>query len=247
VTRTRQQSSQLAERLQELGAAVIEAPTIQIEPVKDLAAVDQAVQDIQRFDWLVLTSANGVDALAEALDRLSLDSRHLSGVRFAVVGDATNKQLCERLGIRADLQPDRATGAALAATLIASHDMTGRRVCLFRAEIARPDLAERLSSAGATVLDLPVYRTRRVDALPEHVVAALQEGRVDWLTFTSSSTARNLVERVGQNPWLSKLKIASSGPMTSATIRDLGLTVTVEADAHDIAGLARAICESARP
>lgn len=244
LTRTRQQSSELAEQLQSLGAEVIEAPTIRIDPPDDWAAVDQAVRGIAEYDWLVLTSPNGVDALAEVLGRLSLDSRHLAGIQIAVVGQATAERLHGRLGIAADLKPDQAIGEALAERLIGHHDIAGKRVCLFRADIARPLLAEKLIEAGATVDDLAAYQTRRVDRLADEVVDALRNGRVDWLTFTSSSTARNLAELVEQVEWLAKPKIASIGPITSATIRELGLNVTVEADEFNIDGLVRAIVEA---
>jgi uroporphyrinogen III methyltransferase/synthase len=246
LTRTRQQLSQLSEQLQSLGAEVIEAPTICIEPPDDLEKVDQAIRSLGDYDWLVLTSPNGVDALTEALERLALDSRHLAGVRIAVVGDATAERLRDRLGIAADLKPDQAIGEALAERLISQHDIAGKRVCLFRADIARPLLAEKLTQAGATVRDLAAYQTRRVDRLDDEVIDALREGRVDWLTFTSSSTARNLCELVDEVEWLTKPKIASIGPVTSATLRELGLTVAAEAEQFNIDGLVRAMCDAVR-
>lgn len=247
VTRTRQHASQLSAQLRELGAEVIEAPTIAIEPADDLDRVDQVVQNIGEYDWLVLTSANGAAALAEALRRIGRDSRHLASVKIAAVGEATAEALIDELNVRADLIPDRSTGEALADDLIAEHDVAGKRMLLLRADIARPALAEKLAAAGAPVDDVAAYRTLAVDALPESVLDALRDRRIDWLTFTSSSTARNLIDLLPDRSLIEGVKIASIGPSTSATIEQLGLTVTTEAERADITGLIQAILATEPP
>jgi uroporphyrinogen III methyltransferase/synthase len=118
----------------------------------------------------------------------------------------------------------------------------GKRFLLLRADIARPALPKLLCEAGAVVEDLVVYETRPVAALPDDVLAALRQGKVDWVTFTSSSTAKNMVDLLGsERDLLSKVRIASIGPITSDTARELGLAVAVEAEQSTIPGLVAAL------
>lgn len=241
VTRTRQQASDLSAGLAALGANVIEAPTIRIDPPDDWAPIDKALADLGGYDWLVLSSANGVTALAEGLERLGRDSRALAGVSIAAVGPATAAALREHLGVAPDCVPQRFVAEGLADELVERGEVAGRRLLLLRADIARPLLVDRLVEAGGDVTDLPVYHTRRVDALDDALIEALRERRVDWLTFTSSSTARNFVDLLGDRATLNSVKIASIGPKTTATLEQLGLRVSVEADPHDIGGLIEAV------
>ena len=252
VTRTRQQASQLRERLEQLGAAVLEAPTIELAPPADWAPVDRTIRDIRNYDWLVLTSPNGVAALADRLAALELDARHLAGVQVAAIGDATDAALQQRLCLRADLLPARAVAESLAAEVLARQDVAGKRFLLLRADIARPDLPRLLEEAGATVDDLPIYHTRKAESLPESVPEALRRGEIDWITFTSSSTAANLVDLLGagDRDHLRRVKRASIGPVTSRTLKDLDLPATVESGATGgIEGLIAAIVdyETQRP
>ncbi len=242
ITRTRHQASQLRARLEELGAEVLEAPTIELVPPDNWADVDAAIRRITDYDWLVLTSVNGVEALAQRLDYLQLDARHFGGVKIAAIGDATADTLHSRLQLRADLVPTRFVAESLAAELIAQHDVKDKRLLLLRADIARPALPKLLTDAGANVTELAVYQTHRAAALPADCLVALRAGRVDWVTFTSSSTATNLAEMLGnERDLLEQVKIASIGPVTSDTVRKLGLSVTTEAATSNIDGLVEAI------
>jgi len=242
VTRTRQQASVLRQKLADLGADVLEAPTIELVPPGDWRAVDAAVRDVRGCDWLLLTSAHAVNALAERLAVLRLDARHLAGVKVAAIGDATAAALRQRLGIAADLVPTRFVGESLAGELIAKQDIAGRRVLLLRADIARPALPRLLTEAGAAVTEVVAYHTRMAASLPAGVLDALRAGRVDWVTFTSSSTATNLAALLGAEvALLERVRIASIGPITSATVRELGLTVAVEAQAATVDALVAAI------
>lgn len=242
ITRTRQQASDLRLRLEELGAAVIEAPTIAIVPPEDWTPILDAVRNIAGYDWLVLTSVNGVSALGEVMAKLNVDARHLGGVKLAAIGEATAMALRQQLGLCADLVPTDFVAESLAAELIAQHDVAGKRFLMLRADIARPALREKLTEAGARVEDLPVYRTKPAEALPEALIEALQQKRVDWITFTSSSTVRHFLELLGDRRGLLEgVKLASIGPVTSQTVRELGLTVALEAERHDIAGLVEAL------
>lgn len=245
VTRTRQQASKLREQLEAAGAAVLEAPTIEVAPVDDFKAVDDALRRLADWDWLVLTSANAVDALADRLAALGLDARALAGVRVAVIGDATAQRLDERLRVRADFEPRRAVSEAFVEELASRETLAGRRALLLRADVARPALAEGLRAQGCDVTDLAIYETRLAAALPDDALAALREGRVQWVTFTSASTARNLVTLLGEErALLERVRIASIGPVTSEAVRELGLKVAVEAPAAGVEALAAAIVEA---
>ncbi|MFA9477197.1 uroporphyrinogen-III C-methyltransferase [Phycisphaerales bacterium AB-hyl4] len=242
VTRTRQQASKLGEQLAALGANVLESPTIELVPPADWSEVDAAVRDVRQYDWLVLTSVNGVAALADRLDAMGLDARQLAGVRVAAIGDTTAAALRERVGVKADLVPTRYVAESLAGELIAEHEMAGKRCLLLRADIARPTLPKLLGEAGAVVTEVVAYQTQLAAALPTAVVEALREGAVDWVTFTSASTVRNLVEMLGdERTLLSDVRLASIGPITSEAMREAGLAVDVEAAVSNVEGLVEVI------
>jgi uroporphyrinogen III methyltransferase/synthase len=246
ITRTRSQASQLHSMLARRGALVLEAPTIELVAPADFSAIDEAITNIARFDWLILTSVNGAEALARRLAHLQLDSRHLAPLRVAVIGDATEAAVREHLGIQPDLVPPSYVAESLGQTLIDREAPAGKSILMLRADIARPTLGRMLTDAGAHVTDLPIYISRQPSALPDDVLAALRAGSVDWITFTSSSTARNMVQMLGpQRNLLAGVRTASIGPITSETMRQLDLPVTVEADPSNLDGLIAAI-ESAR-
>lgn len=247
ITRTRQQASTLRAALADLGAEVLEAPTIRLAaaPPETILRIDQHLRDIGTFDWLVLTSANGVDALAERLAANHFDARHLAPVRIAAIGDATADRLHEKLSVNADLVPTRFVAESLASELIADHGAAGKRFLLLRADIARPALPRLLAEAGAAVTECVAYETRLAEALSDEVLGALREGAVNWITFTSSSTAANMVELLGdERDLLRQCRIASIGPITSRTVRDLGYEVAVEAAVSNIEGLVEALLTS---
>lgn len=242
ITRTRHQASALRVQLEELGALVLEAPTIELRPPDSFDEVDQVLGKLADFDWLVLTSVNGVAALRERLEHLRLDGRTFASTRIAAIGSATADAINEQLGLRADLVPTRFVAESLAHEMLAEQDMANQRVLLLRADIARPALPQALTAAGAQVVDLPVYRTVVAEQLPERVVAAFEAGEVDWVTFTSASTAANLHSILGPRAsHLANVKLASIGPITSDAIRELGLKPATEAEQHDIPGLVDAI------
>jgi uroporphyrinogen III methyltransferase/synthase len=222
VTRARAQASGLRARLEELGAAVIEAPAIRIEPLPF------EPPEIGRFDVLVLTSANGVERVLPA------DVRELAGVTVAAIGAATADALAAR-GIVADIVPPRAVGEALLDEL---GDVEGKRILIAAAEGARDVLPDGLASAGANVTVLRTYRS-----VPEPVDAGAVLA-ADLVTFTSSSTVANLVAAMAGRD-LSGLRAVSIGPVTSASLRDAGIEPAAEAEPHDVTGLVRAVLEAA--
>ena len=238
VTRTRRQASALAERLTVLGAEVIEAPAIAIEPPGDPAAVDSALNQIGRFDWLVFTSPNGAEAFIGRCRQLHLDARHIGGVNIAAVGPGTDKALRENF-LAADLIPAGYTTEALGQALVGG-GIGGKRVLLARADIASPRLSRMLTEAGADLTEIAVYRTVRPRALPQEALEALKAGTVDWVTFTSSSTVENFLD-LADGLDLSYVKPAAIGPVTAETLEAHGLKAVVIAEPCTIDALVEAI------
>ncbi len=255
VTRTRHQASGLSERLLSAGAQVIEAPTLELVPPADWQAVDTALDRLAQpraaggaYDWLVLTSINAVDTLADRLDELGHDARVLAGVRVAVVGQATAQALRTRLAVRADLLPERFTAASLADEMAQKGGLKGKHCLLLRADIARPGLPAALADAGAVVDQVVAYDTRPPEALDPQALEALRGGAVDWITFTSSSTVRNLHALLGDEAsLLNGVKTASIGPATTETAAALGLGPTVEAPVATLDALVQALADGQPP
>jgi uroporphyrinogen III methyltransferase/synthase len=246
VTRTREQASELVRQLRDLGARVLELPTIAVEPLPqdELAG---AIEDLAEFDWVVFTSANAVELFFKCLAAGGGDARTLAGRRVAAIGPATAARLAEH-GIRADLVPEEAVAESLAAALVAAGVGAGTRVLLPRAAEARDVLTETLRQEGALVEAVAVYRTVVPAAVDEACLEALGAGEVDLVTLTSSSTARqfvSLMQSRGGEELLGRLKgqlkFASIGPITSRTAAELGLKVAVESAEHTAAGLVEAI------
>jgi uroporphyrinogen III methyltransferase/synthase len=244
VTRTRQQSSDLSEQLEALGAQVIEAPTIEIAPPADLSAVDQAIRGASRYDWIVFTSVNGVAATRRRLDELGLDVRVFGQAKIAAIGQATGRAVREQLCLNVDLCPQRSVAESLSDALHEAGEIAGKRYLLLRADIARPVLRERLSQhQAAEVTDIAIYETRPADSLPDEVLEALENRQITWITFTSSSTAKNLHTLLGDRAGelLSHPRIATIGPVTTETVKGLGLQIAVEARESTIDALVDAI------
>jgi uroporphyrinogen III methyltransferase/synthase len=242
VTRTRSQASELSAQLEELGANVIEAPTIETRAPADPAAVDVALTTAGGYDWVVFTSAAGVAATKARLLATGRDVREFGKARIAVIGEATAAAVRDQLGLKVDLCPAAFVAEALADEL-AKLGIAGKKYLLLRADIARPLLAERLVAAGGIVADVAVYETVPAESLPQELLDALDDKAVDIITFTSSSTAKNLVALLGKGYYkkLAGVQIVSIGPVTSQTLRDLGLPPTIEAKTFNIEGMIAAL------
>ena len=242
MTRSRTQASALSARLAALGAGVIEMPTIRIEPPESYEPLDAAIGRLREYGVLAFTSVNGVDAFFGRLALAGKDSRALPPI-VAAIGPATAERLAEH-GVRADCRPATFTGEALAEALAEQHDLSGVSVLLPRAAEAPPTVVDALREAGAIVDEVPAYQTL-VGAEPDtETVERLMGGEVDIVTFTSSSTVRGFVAALGRerlSALPASVRFASIGPVTSATARELGLTVTAEAAEHTIPGLVEAI------
>jgi uroporphyrinogen III methyltransferase/synthase len=225
VTRARAQASELAARLRALGASVIEAPAIRI-----VASTD-ALPALDGFDLLCLTSANGAALLFERLAQRGQDARALAGMRVAAIGPGTARALLEH-GVIADVVPERFVAEGLVEAL-AGIDFS--RVLIARAASARDVLPDALRERGASVEVVSLYETV-VEPLDPVLLPAIADA--DYLTFTSSSTVRFFLSSAQPGP---RTRIVSIGPITSETLREHGLSVSVEARSHDIDGLVEAI------
>ncbi|MGA7273480.1 MAG: uroporphyrinogen-III C-methyltransferase [Candidatus Udaeobacter sp.] len=240
VTRTRKQASVLSNKLRALGAHVIELPTIRIEPPSNLREFAELVQDAHGYDWIVFTSANGVEAFFDIFFKLYDDAREIGGARIAAIGPATAQRVKD-FRLHVDLQPDDFVAEAVAREFKKQGSIENLRVLLVRAEKARETLPKELSALGAIIDEGFAYRTVPETRDTSGARRQLAEDGADLITFTSSSTVENFLA-LGL-PWPQGMRIASIGPITSKTLRDHGLNVDVEARRHDIDGLVRAVRE----
>jgi uroporphyrinogen III methyltransferase / synthase len=238
VTRARAQASALAARLALLGAEVVETPAIRIEALPVTGELRAAAEAIREYALVCLTSPNGAALLMDALAELGGDARALARATVAAIGPGTAAELQHR-GIRADVVPERSVAEALVEAL-ADIPLEGWRVLVARATEAREVLPDALRERGARVDVVSLYET-----VAEPLTDAQREAsaRADYVTFTSSSTVRNYIESGGSVG--DDARVVSIGPVTSATARELGLPVHVEATSHDIDGLVSALLEDA--
>jgi uroporphyrinogen III methyltransferase/synthase len=245
VTRAVDQSESLAQALRERGAATLELPMIRIEPALDPAPLTAAVRALRSYQWLVFTSQNGVRAFFTELTRQGLDSRQLFGLRIAAIGSSTAQAL-EPFGVRCDVLPESFRGEALAEIMLREQvgTMQGVRVLLPRAAVARDVLPETLREAGATVDVVEAYRTYGASAeTAAQLRGLLDEGGIDVITFTASSTVEHTLAAIGPDAAqrLRGLTLASIGPITTETAEARGLVVSFTAEEYTVPGLVTAL------
>jgi len=233
VTRTRRQSSKLSQKLRSLGAAVIEFPTIEIRPEQDLSGLETAIRNLREFAWLFFTSQNAAAIFFDRIFSMGLDVRALAAVKIAAIGPATGDEL-NKYGLKPDLIPKEFVAESLLEEAL-SLQMQGARVLLPCAREARSVLADGLQKLGATVERIHIYETIKPENIEHETIAAVQEA--DLITFTSSSTARNFFSLVPSV----QADLASIGPVTSDTVRELGHSLAIEASEYTIDGLVQAI------
>ena len=262
VTRTRQQASKLTKQLENLGAEVFEFPTIKISPPSDnFESLDAAIVEMERwkggkmesknttnlnhytsthllnyqsaFDWIIFTSANGVEKFFARLKFFKLDARIFFNAKVAAIGSATAEKLSD-CGIIADLIPAEFKAEGLLAEL--KNKVAGKKILLARAEVARDILPRELENFGASVTVAKVYKTEPTDA----DFSQFADKKIDLVTFTSSSTVENFVAAVGAD-FLHKVKTAAIGTVTAETLKNFGVTADIVAEKFTIAGLVDAI------
>ena len=242
VTRAREQASEFAAKLEALGAEVIQCPVIKIAELESYNALDMAISYLKEYDWLIFTSVNGVDAFFKRLNLQGKDVTALVEKQVCAIGPATAQRLQE-MGVYVDLVPEKFVAESVAEGL-QLFGMEGKRVLLPRALEAREVLPQMLEEMGAQVDVVPAYRTVLDDSRAELIREQLLSGSVDFITFTSSSTVKNFVRIVGRDileRTRGTFKIASIGPITSQTARELGFTVDVEAREFTVEGLVEAM------
>lgn len=237
MTRPAPESAELAEALRRLGGDPIVLPAIRFGPAPDEERVRRAVRTIPTCDWVLFTSARGLDAVI-TLDPGALDA--LAKARLGAVGPGTARA-AQRHGLPVSFVPSEFHTEALAAELPVN---VGDHVLLLRAQESNPGLPALLRRRGAEVEDVPVYRTQTSDHLEGEGPVPPQP---DWILFTSPSTVRGLVGRLGpqlQREWCASCRVASIGPVTTKAAESAGFRVKAEARPHTIAGLLRALQEA---
>jgi uroporphyrinogen III methyltransferase / synthase len=244
VTRSREQASSLAALLTGSGAESVEFPAIRVVPPEDFVDLDRAISAMPTYDWIIFTSANGVSAVMDRLVELGKDVRALGPAKLAAIGPATADSL-RAYGLRVDYVPEQFVAEAVVAGLTAE-GVSGQRILIPRAADAREVLPHSLREAGAVVDEVGAYRTIADTEAAADVRKLLEKGGIDVITFTSSSTVRNFLERSGLQNSLEKLDgvtIACIGPITARTAEEYGLKVDVLAQEYTIPGLVQALSD----
>jgi uroporphyrinogen III methyltransferase/synthase len=251
VTRAREQAEELVERLEELGAEAIEAPTVRIEPIAQTDALDEATATAASFDWIIFSSVNGVDHFMRRLLAGPGDVRSLKGPKLCAVGPATAERLA-RYGLKVDLMPAEHRAEGVAEAMREAADLEGARILLPRADIAREVIGEELRKSGANVTEVIAYRTvpeaGSRDTDPD-IYKMLLEHQIDVVTFTSASAVRHFVKTIGEEQapdLLSYTQIASIGPVTAEAAQQLGIETTIMPREYTIPALVDAIVEYVR-
>lgn len=243
VTRARTQAGELSRELEDLGAEVLEFPTIEIKSPDDLAPLDQAIRELDIYDWIVFTSVNGVEAFLDRLAHHELDVRSIPKVaKIAAIGPATADRIKD-VGLRVNVVPKEYRAEALLDE-ISTGEIKGKKVLIPRAKVAREILPEKLREAGADVFVPPAYESVPSDEGQEALADRLEAGEVDCVTFTASSTVENFVQAFGQEDTVRMLDgvlVACIGPITAETARGHGISVDVEAEKYTIPGLVEAV------
>ncbi len=250
VGRARHQAGALSAELKKVGADIIEIPFIEIRKPRSYKPLDSALQRIDSYDWLILTSVNGVDAVWERIAKLGLTKSRLKRLQVAAIGPATRKAI-EKRGLKVDVVPEEYVAESVVESL--RDKVSGKRILLARAKVARDVIPTELRKLGGRVDVVEAYETGVPASSRVRLRAALKnpKRRPDVITFTSSSTVRNFVGLLpgsgrGSKSRLDGIRFASIGPVTSATLKEVGLRVDIEAGEFTIPGLIKAIVTAQR-
>jgi len=248
VSRAKEQGGALSSTLRQLGCEVIEIPFIEIRPPSSYKPLDTALRNLAKYDWLILTSVNGVKAMVDRMATYKLGNAALSHLKIAAIGPATKKAI-EKHGLKVSVTPKEYVAESVVASL--QRRVKGKRLLLVRAKVARDVLPRELRKAGATVDVVEAYETVAPKSSQRGLCKILGGRRKPHaITFTSSSTVKNFVKLLGKRAARAALKksalrhgisSASIGPVTSATLREFQLPVDIEAKRFDVPGLVQAI------
>lgn len=248
VGRARRQAGTLSTELRGRGAEVLEIPFIEIRKPKSFKPLDAALKTLETYDWLILTSVNGVEAMWERMKQLGLTAGGLRHLHIAAIGPATERAI-EQRGAKVDVVPKEYVAESVVRSL--KKKVRGKRVLLVRAKVARDVIPRDLRKAGANVDVVEAYETVIPQSSRSRLRVALKDPnrRPHVITFTSSSTVRNFVALLGSSRLSGGqgMLTASIGPVTSATLRELGLPVDIRAKKFTIPGLVDAIVSAIAP
>jgi uroporphyrinogen-III synthase len=245
VTRASHQAGKLSDGLRALGAEPVEVPVLEIQPPASFEPLDTALRRLNRYDWLILTSANTVRALAERAAALGIALGQPTSLKVAAVGESTAEAV-RRAGFNVTFVPVSYVAESLRDGLLSA--VAGQRILLARAAVARDVIPDALRAAGAEVDVIDAYRNVLPGAAPEQLCLAL-EGGIDAATFTSSSSVTHLAEaaRLAGIVWpFAGVPAVSIGPITSQTLRDLSWEPAAEANPSDVPGLIAAVAQLLR-
>jgi len=241
VTRDVQGNARFAAKIIQQGGSPIEFPTIEIRPLTRANEFLRALAKFSEYDWVIFTSANGVLIFFDCLCELGKDGRVFGSAKVAAIGSETAAKLAE-FGIKADFVPDVFTGEELGKQLLKAENLRAKAVLLLRSRLASEELPELLRQGGAKVDDVPVYDIVTVTGRSARLVEKIAQGKIDWLTFASPSSAKAFFEHIPPDSVSSSsVKVASIGPVTSEQLRKLDVSVDVESSEHTIDGLLEAI------
>ena len=236
VTRPIDQANALAEPLRQLGASVLIQPVIEILPIDDWTQVDQTIESLSEFDAIVFCSQNGVETFLQRLIATGHDLRCLGGIKIGVIGEKTAHCL-SAYHLCADIIPADFRAESLADAM--SNDFQGKRVLIIRANRGRDVLADKLERSGAYVTQLVTYQNLDVPTADPAIIELADAGQIDWITLTSSASATNAVNLLGDR--IRSMRIATLSPVTTSRVRELGLKVSAEADPYTIDALVESI------
>ncbi len=248
VSRAKKQAGALSGLLRDLGCQVIEIPFIEIRKPSSYKPLDTALKNIADYDWLILTSINGVEAMFERMAKRKLDASSFSHLKITAIGPAT-KGAIEKYGLRVSVTPKEYIAESVVAAL--HKKVQGKRVLLVRAKVARDVIPRELRRAGAQVDVIEAYETVAPEASARRLRSVLGGNRKPHaITFTSSSTVKNFVNLLGRRGARAAIRAgvhtASIGPVTSATLREFDLPVNLAAKQYTMQGLVEAIVEAAK-
>lgn len=244
VTRSRAQASAFAEQIESLGGEPWEFPTIATVDPEDFGPLDAAIANLESYDWLILTSTNGVEKFFERLNFHKKDIRALHGIKLCAIGPTTKAEI-EKRGLFIDLMPEKFVAESLLEAFKDQH-IQGEKILMTRADIARKALPDTLRQMGAEVDDVVAYRTVEGSGNIEQLMRMLKDNLIHVVTFTSSSTVKNFIKMVGKENIPELLKdvvVASIGPITTQTAEDNGLHVDIQPEEYTIPGLTEAIVD----
>ena len=243
VTRSRDQASEFSEQLIELGANVLEYPTINITSPDDFGPLDRELDSLESTDWLIFTSVNGVDAFFNRIFELGRDVRDLKGVKICSIGPSTTERI-KGFHVSIDCQPPKYVAESVVEALKKVEELKGKRFLMPRTDIARSYVPEELRKLGAEVSDIVAYKTVLATDGDNIVLDKLKDGEVDIVTFTSASTVKNFVKIIGEDnlsAFKNNVQFASIGPITNESAEEMDIDISIKAEEYTIPGLVQAI------